>query len=239
MELHLEPLGRAAVDQLTADTLHSELQRSQPLSELICAQARGNPFFIKELLKKLTEEGAIVFDPEAGRWDWDMELVRRADVGTDVVDFMVAGLRRLSGPTQQVLQLAACIGNTFDLKTLSIIHEHTMAQTGVELREALKRNLLIPLSESYKFVGLDAADESMADAPNPTYKFQHDRVQQAAYALIDPDRKQAVHLSVGRLMQQHVTDEEVSERLIDIVGHLNAGRSARSVSERWSRYPPW
>ncbi len=223
-KLSLRPLGRAAVDRLIADALHSDPERSRCLSELLYDKAQGNPFFIKELLKSLNEDAAIGFDPECGRWDWDMDAVRRAEVGDNVVEFMVANLRRLRDSTQQVLQLAACIGNTFDLRTLSIIHERSMAQTSAALHEALKRNMVIPLNESYKFVSPDAAGGDGSDAVIPLYKFQHDRVQQAAYALIDSHRKQAVHLSVGRLMQRHGTQEEIAERLIAIVGHLNAGR---------------
>src|SRR5262249_40435012 len=48
--------------------------------------------------------------------------------------------------------------------------------------------------------------------------------QQAAYALIDEDHKQSVHLTVGRLMQRHGSPKEREQRLIDIVGHLNQGR---------------
>ena len=223
-ELSLPPLDRTAVGQLIADTLYSDQKRSQPLNELLYEKAQGNPFFIKELLKRLNEDGAITFSPETGRWDWDMGVVRRAEVGENVADFMIENLRRLSKPIQRVLQLAACIGNSFDLRTLSIIHEHSMQETSAELNEALKRNMVIPLNESYKFVGLDVTSGNGSGAVNPRYKFQHDRMQQAAYALIDSDQKQAVHLSIGRLMKHHGTDQEIEERLIDIVDHLNAGR---------------
>jgi hypothetical protein len=71
-----------------------------------------------------------------------------------------------------------------------------------------------PLTDNYTLVGFNAS-----------FRFQHDRVQQAAYALIDGDRRQSVHLSVGRLIQAHSTADEIDGRLIDIVGHLNAGRA--------------
>ena len=227
VEVPLQPLPRSAVDRLVADALHGELQACEPLSALIYDKAQGNPFFINELLKRLCEEGALFFDPDAGRWNWDLDAVRTADVSDNVVDFMVANLRRLHRSTQQVLQLAACIGNGFDLRTLSIIHECSMAETSAALHEALNRNIIVPLGESYKFVGLDALDDAAgaADTVNPTYHFQHDRVQQAAYALIDGDRKQAVHLSIGRLIGCHSTPAQIEERLTDIVGHLNAGRA--------------
>jgi class 3 adenylate cyclase len=62
-------------------------------------------------------------------------------------------------------------------------------------------------------------------SPNPAYRFQHDRVQQAAYALIDREERQAVHLSIGRFVLQHCSPQQLDEQLIEIVGHLNAGRA--------------
>lgn len=234
VEIMLPPLDQRVIDQLIAETLHSDLARCETLSKLLYKKVLGNPFFTKELLKRLSDDGAIHFNLEWGRWDWDLEAVRRAEVGDNVVDFMVASLRRLNPSTQQVLQLAACIGNSFDLKTLSIIYEQSMERTGVALRQALKRNMIIPLSDNYKYIGMNGANEDDvatlsddidSEGMNPSYKFQHDRIQQAAYTLIDADRKQAVHLSVGRLMQSHGTSAEIEIRLMDIVGHLNAGRA--------------
>lgn len=212
--LAVEPLDRDAVARLTEDALHCDPERAAPLAELIHDKTRGNAFFVGKLLGSLHEQEAIVFDPDKGQWVWDLEAARRAESGDNVVDFLVASLRRLSESTQRVLELAACIGNTFDLETLSVICQRSMAETGAALGEALQREVASPLTDNYTLVGFNA-----------TYKFQHDRVQQAAYALIDGDRRQAVHLSVGRLILAHSTKEEIEQRLIDIVGHLNAGRA--------------
>jgi predicted ATPase len=222
-ELALRPLELDSVQQLVADTLHSAGSVCLPLAALLHDKAQGNPFFLAEMLKTLEQERAIVFSPEAGRWRWDMEAVRRSGLGSNVVEFVVANLRKLGADTQRTLQLAACIGNTFDLRTLAIIHERSMDATGQALLPAIRRHMVVPLHEDYKLVGrAEGADEGAG--LNPSYRFQHDRVQQAAYALIDSHRKQAVHLSVGRLIQRHATAGERSERLMDIVGHLNEGR---------------
>ncbi len=217
-ELALTPLDQDAVADLLSDTLHCGVERALPLSRLLYERARGNPFFINELLKRLNEERVIDFDPEVGRWDWDLSAVRRTEVADNVVDFMVASLRRLPEETQTSMQLAACIGSSFDLETLSIISERAMEATALGLTEALERGLIAPLDDAYTLVGMRAS-------VNPTYEFQHDRVQQAAYALIDPELKRVVHLSIGRLILEHRTEEEIERRLIEIVGHLNAGRA--------------
>jgi len=53
------------------------------------------------------------------------------------------------------------------------------------------------------------------------FKFLHDKVQQAAYALIENNQKQAVHLKIGRLLLNNTPDEELDEKIFDIVGHFN------------------
>ena len=226
-ELPLQPLGRASVRDLVTDTLGGDRARCAPLADLLFDKAEGNPFFTTELLKNLHEDGVIAFDPQRGRWGWDLDAVRRAGITGNVAEFMVASLRKLPPDTQRVLQLAACIGSAFDLRTLAIIYERSMDEAGERLLEALKRHVVVPLSDQYRFVGQGTGGGQGADndAPdNLSYRFQHDRIQQAAYALIDADRKQAVHLSVGRLIQGHTDPERLDERLIDVVGHLNEAR---------------
>ncbi len=227
-ELPLQPLDLASVERLVADALHTDPASCQELSALLYDRAEGNPFFLTEMLRTLAQSGAIAFAPELGRWRWDMDAVRYNDLGGNVVDFVVANLRKLPSATQRALQLAACIGNSFDLRTLSIIHEQRMDATGEDLLPALQRYIVMPLNTDYKLVGKAGAgsDSGQADGEgvNPTYRFQHDRVQQAAYALIDPGLKQAVHLSIGRLIQRHASAQEREDRLIEIVGHLNNGR---------------
>ena len=124
---------------------------------------------------------------------------------------MVANLRRL-----HAVDAAACCSwppASATASTSGRCRSSTSARWPRPARRctpALQRHMVVPLNESYKFAGLDGLDDgaSDADAVNPTYRFQHDRVQQAAYALIDDDRKQAVHLSIGRLIRRHASAQE-------------------------------
>ena len=219
-QLPLGPLDRDSVAHLVADALCREPDEARPLSDMLYDKAQGNPFFTNELLRQLHKEGALAPDPDSGRWNWDLDAALWSGVSSDVVEFMVDNLRRLQPATQDALRLAACIGGTFDLHTLSAIYERTPAETAAALLPALKQHTVLPLHTDYRLVGGDADPLEL----NPSYRFQHDRVQQAAYALIDAQRLQEVHLSVGRLMLQHAGNAVPDERLIDIVGHLNEGR---------------
>ncbi|MCX6214756.1 AAA family ATPase [Spirosoma sp.] len=233
--LHLEPLSLDAVNQIAMGTLLCDEQRAKPLSQVIFEKTAGNPFFTIELLKSLNVREIIYFNSVKGKWDWDIEAVKKTEKSDNVVDLLVARQSRLHAATQHVLQLAACIGATFDLETLAIIHESTMQKTAEALDEALRANMVIPLSENYKFVGLsapftteyvpDIGEEERSNELNSSYRFQHDRVQQAAYSMIAPEKRQALHLSIGRLILQHTNEEKLDEVLMDVVGHLNEGRA--------------
>lgn len=57
---------------------------------------------------------------------------------------------------------------------------------------------MLPTTEHYE--PLTAAPEEVLESAAPAYKFLHDRVQQAAYALIPVDQRKPVHLRIGRLL---------------------------------------
>ncbi len=228
-QLPLGALDRESVARLVADALLCEPDETRALSDMLYDKAQGNPFFTHELLRQLHKEGAITPDPASGRWDWDLNAARWSDVSSDVVEFMVENLRQLQPEVQQVLQLAACIGGTFDLHTLAAIYQRPVAETAAALLPALKQHTVLPLDSDYRLVGEDAEVQVL----NPIYKFQHDRVRQAAYALIDVQQLKQVHLSVGRMMLQHAGDAVLGARVIDIAGHLNEGRTLiESADER-------
>ncbi|MEY4753410.1 MAG: hypothetical protein RJA44_1085 [Pseudomonadota bacterium] len=221
--LALQPLAATSVHELVADALHADPASCTELARLLHDQSEGNPFYIAELLRTLEHEQAIRFSNDHGHWLWDMAAVQRCSLSDNVVELVLSNLRRLDPATRQALQLAACIGNTFDLRTLAIIGQTSMDAQGVALLPALQRYIVMPLHDDYRLVGA-AAGAGAEGLLNPRYHFQHDRVQQASYALIEPARKADVHLSIGRLIQRHASPAEREARLIDIVGHLNEGR---------------
>jgi len=238
--INLQPLSLADMNQLVADTLICDLSLAQPLTELVYQKTKGNPFFSTQFLKSLYEDGLISFDPPVsplskggskGGWHCDIDQVTFADA-SDVVEFMAAQLQKLPRETQDVLKLAACIGAQFDLDTLVIVNEELPESTASALWKALQEGLILPITEGYNFIQIDAQSPTNY-VTNPTYQFLHDRVQQAAYSLIAENQKQATHLKIGQLLLQKYSDIEREEKLFDIVGHLNQGiELINQLSER-------
>jgi predicted ATPase/signal transduction histidine kinase/DNA-binding NarL/FixJ family response regulator/tRNA A-37 threonylcarbamoyl transferase component Bud32 len=222
-DITLTPLSLADVSRLIADTLHSDASSVQPLAELVTRKTSGNPFFVTQFLKTLYEEHLLTFNPSAKvsnlSWQWDMTQIETIDITDNVVELMIQKLRKLPESTQQVLQLAACVGNTFDLQTLSTIYKRSPIDTYHDLLPALAEGLVLPTSESTLALE-DLIDPHLV---NLEARFLHDRVQQGAYALIDESAKRSTHLHIGRLLWQNTPLEILSDKIFKIVDHLDLG----------------
>ena len=230
----LAPLDQISVNHLVADTLSCTLALAAPLTELVLSKTKGNPFFSTQFLKALHQDRLITFNPpqshltkggSQGGWECDIAQVRAIALTDDVVEFMAIQLEKLSIETQEVLKLAACVGNSFDLATLAIVYEQSEATTADELWKALQQGFIIPTSDVYKFYQQHSLVNSQNDYGQITisYKFLHDRIQQAAYSLIPDNQKQVTHLRIGRLLQQATTANERDQKIFAIVNHLNQG----------------
>ncbi|MEG4010505.1 MULTISPECIES: AAA family ATPase, partial [unclassified Microcoleus] len=219
----LAPLGLLSLNQLVADTLVCEPNLAQPLTELVYQKTQGNPFFSTQFLKALHQDELITFEIQSGHWQCDISKVREAALTDDVVLFMAQQLQKMPATTQEVLKLAACIGNQFDLATLAIVAESSETETATALWKALQEELIIPQSEVYKFyVG---AEQAISEATTQTvaYRFLHDRVQQAAYSLIPESDRAIAHYQIGQLLLQQISLSAREERIFELVNQLNYG----------------
>ncbi|NET37986.1 MAG: AAA family ATPase, partial [Cyanothece sp. SIO1E1] len=265
-QITLAPLRPIDLNALVADTLNCPLELATPLATLIFQKTRGNPFFANQFLQALHGDGLIHFVPgvsapdqqgRKGGWQCDITQVRALALTDDVVEFMTLQLQKLPAATQAVVQLAACIGNQVDLSTLAMVQEKSQAETANDLWAALQAGLMLPNSEIYKFYQGEHPISSRPTQASPTqanraaisapqsddllntckYKFLHDRVQQAAYALVLDDQKQTIHLKIGRLllgqaMRQDAASNQGEEREIGPGQPLNLDAAGQALEEK-------
>ncbi|WP_317619310.1 AAA family ATPase [Laspinema sp. D2d] len=224
-QMTLTPLGIDQITQLISETLHQDRTTVQPLAELVVQKTQGNPFFVNQFLKTLYQENLLTFNPNAGTnqiggWQWDIDQIKAVGITDNVVELMVSKLRKLPEATQEVLRLGSCLGNQFDLNTLSLIYAKESFGTFSDMSPAIAEGLILPITPE------EVTDPSSI---NPllilSYKFLHDRVQQAAYALIEDSQKKAVHLQIGRMLVASTPEEYWSDKIFELVDHLNVGRS--------------
>jgi len=202
-EIVLAPLELDHVNRLIADALRCEPEPARPLAQLVQEKTGGNPFFAIQFFTALAEEGLLTFDPVAPAWRWDMDSIRAKSYTDNVADFMVEKLKRLSVATQEALEQLACLGNVATIATLSLVQETTEEAMHATLWEAVQAGLVFREDSAYKFL--------------------HDRIQQAAYALIPEEQRAEVHLRIGRELIANIPQDDLAEHLFDIANQLNRG----------------
>lgn len=221
-QIPLLPLVTANVIQLIAETLNSEPETITPLANLVQAKTGGNPFFVTEFLKSLHTETLLSFNYSRNSWEWNLEEIQAQQITDNVVALMATKVQKLLPATQEVLKLAACVGNRFDLCTLMIVYEKSSRETAVSLWPAIAEGLILPLNNDYKLMELDVP--GLTDQLTSEYKFAHDRIQQAVYLLIPEIDKCAVHLRIGQLLLRDTPPQDRDQKIFNIVNQLNQGR---------------
>ncbi len=200
-EIVLAPLTREDLDQLVAHSLHCEPDQARALAELVHEKTNGNPFFAIQFISELADEGLLTFDRGEGRWTWDLSRIRAKNYTDNVVDLMVGKLNRMSVGTQNALKQLACLGNSADFTILHMIYEDSNEEIDRQLWEAVLAGLVLRSEDSYRFL--------------------HDRVQEAAYSLIPSQLRAETHLRIGRLLAERTPSLELEERIFEIANHFN------------------
>jgi len=202
-QITLSPLAQKDLEGLITDALHCSPDRAAPLARLVHEKTGGNPFFAIQFISALAEEELLTFDHGTGRWSWELKRIHAKGYTDNVVDLMVGKLNRLPVETQKTLKEFACLGNSAEIKTLSIVHGTSEEEVQSDLWEALRLEFVVRLDGSYKFV--------------------HDRIQEAAYSLIPEELRAEAHLRMGRLLTENTPSERLEEAVFEIVNQLNRG----------------
>jgi predicted ATPase/GAF domain-containing protein len=218
----LQPLNSIEVNRLISTTLKVAVETTGSLTELVLTKTNGNPFFVNEFLRSLYNQELLIFDYQLNHWQWNLREIQAQSITDNVVELMSTNVQKLGMSTQQVLKLAACIGNQFDLQTLATVSAQSPQAAATDLWPAILAGLVLPLSDAYKL--LESDTQELSQSITIEYKFAHDRIQQAVYFLIPAADKQAVHLRMGQLLLQTTSTATQDQKLFEIVNQLNLGR---------------
>src|SRR4029077_7209264 len=104
---------------------------------------------------------------------------------------------------QQALQRFACMGNSARFDMLQMAFQDSVDELHDHLWEAVRNGLIFRSDD--------------------TYRFLHDRVQEAAYSLIPKEQRAEAHLRIGMLLAAHTPEAKRDEAIFEIVNQLNRG----------------
>jgi PAS domain S-box-containing protein len=214
-EIMLAPLRSEAIKQMVADSLRCHQVIAQPLAELIHQKTEGNPLFAIQFLMALDEDGLLRFDRDSASWTWDISRIQAKNFSANIVDLMAVKLSRLSDSTRNALGQLACLGNVAQIASLSAIHGDSEEKIHAALWEAVVAGLIFKADGVYKFV--------------------HDRVHEAAYALIPRSERAAAHLQIGRVLAAGTAPEALEEVIFDVVNHFNRGLALITAQDERER----
>jgi PAS domain S-box-containing protein len=200
-EIQLAPLLPTDVERLLADALHTASPRVRSLAALVFEKTAGNPFFTIQFLLDLAEGGLLAFDPDTAAWRWDLPRIRAKGFTDNVADLMTAKLGRLLPATQKALGQLACLGNVAETATLALVH----GGADDAMHAALG----------------DAVSAGLVQRSDGSYAFLHDRILEAAYALIADDERAQTHLRIGRLLAARTAPEALEEAIFDVVNQFD------------------
>ena len=206
--LILAPLNLKEVEELVVFTFSCSRDESKALSRFLYNKTKGNVLFIKEVLYSMYRQGQIVFRPQTGSWQWDLEHGEPSLGGNDVVSLLVTRIGLLASTDKNTLCLAAAIGTDFSPDLLARLSGKDDQVTFLSLKQLTQAGFL-QRSDSNKL------------------SFVHDRVHQAAYQQLSAAAKPAIHYRLAHLLLDSCGSEQLSgkgrELFLTAVNHLNLG----------------
>jgi predicted ATPase len=209
------PLDSASVNKMVADLTERQIEQTKELSELVGRKTGRNAYFLAQYMEALQRQGLLVFSFGSNRWEWDLEQIEgRTDVSENVVGLLIGKIHGTSPDVQQVLMLASCLGFVFDIDALEriVISECLLRfdEDESNVKKTIQDSAELEMRESFHRAVAVAMNENLIEEAAAKFKFSHDRVQQAAYALMPSgDNGFLLHTRIGKVLL--AMSEEIEE----------------------------
>ncbi|WP_165848135.1 trifunctional serine/threonine-protein kinase/ATP-binding protein/sensor histidine kinase [Paraburkholderia lacunae] len=200
----LAPLDPHNVAQMLAAMLGEVRGQLSELANIIHRKTGGNPFYVQQLLRALIDERLLRYDSALQTWQWrsaDIDAHRQTE---NVVSLLVTRLERLTPGARAMLSLLACVGTRADETLLCAVAGTTPAELRLRLEPARKAGLVC-----------------MRDGH---WSFMHDRMLEAAYALIAQPVRAAHHANIAAA-QLARPDAASAQTLLDLAAHIEEAMS--------------
>jgi len=218
-ELRLRGLSNTHVKALLENALHQSLATPAELAltEAVCRETEGNPYFIEETLRHLIDSGSL--EERGGRWVVAAKDIHALGIAQGIRDTVDHRLASLSEETRDLLRTAAAIGREFDLDTLVRVSGKDAATAGDCLQQAL-RQAIVRTSESVR----------------GAYAFSHNAMRDALYDDLPLPRRAELHQAIGEALEDRY-DDRIESHLAELAHHFSRaapeGDASKGADYAW------
>jgi predicted ATPase/signal transduction histidine kinase/DNA-binding response OmpR family regulator/HPt (histidine-containing phosphotransfer) domain-containing protein len=206
-QMALESLDHQAVTAWLADTLRQPESQLSEFSQLLIDKTSGNPFFLKQFLLMLHQKNLLQCDNK-GHWRWDLGAIARQNITDNLVELTAQRFDSLSAGAHQLLKVAALLGETADLQVVAAVLHQAYQELQPIIAEVVQAGIMTAYSQQH-------------GAKISSLRFVHDRLQQAAFALLQDDAI-ALHRAIADYYLKDYSHGNTSHLLFSFIDHLNA-----------------
>jgi predicted ATPase len=206
-------LNKEALVHMLSDFLLVPVKDVLPFADLVHEHTSGNSLYVIEFLRLLKEKNVLSYDCQKHRWEWSDGVSLMMAQGSGVDDLIVTKLRALPAEVQEVLRVASFMGATTNRVFLTYVISSSM--------------------DDYLNAAIDCGF-LLFDQQQNIITFQHDCIQEAAYALTPEDGRVAKHLSIGRKLWRSMSDGELEGNVFVVLNQLHRGFDL--ISSQKERY---
>ncbi|MEM7184438.1 MAG: serine/threonine-protein kinase PknK [Spirochaetota bacterium] len=222
--ISIKPLSITDISMFLTDSFPiSANHQLEYFAKLLLRKTAGNPFFLAEFLKALYRENLVYFDYGINKWVWDEDKIQSYGITENVVSLMLDNLQKLPQTTLEQVSLAACLGNQISVGILSIISQIPILDVVRCLWPAIEAEMLIPIGKAQMLLQIAKENGTIfiEELKSMQVRFQHDRVQHAAYSLLEVNKRKKIHLDIARLLFSNTQENKKEDNLFEVVGHFN------------------
>ena len=199
LTIPVRPIDVESTTDMLADMLRIPPRLTVALSSLAQVRSGGNSLFTIQFIQSLVDDGLLYYSASKRMWEWDADSIQSKEIPENVVDLVTEKILKAPGTTQFLLKVAACLGQGFNDASVRML--------------GLLGSIDAVLKGGFMFKNGDM------------YRFAHDKVREASYALLTEEEKPPLHLLLGKSLWKSASESELDSILFTVVEQLQLGSS--------------
>jgi predicted ATPase/signal transduction histidine kinase len=219
--LQLRSLSKDSIGQWLEELVPLSTDHQQQLLNAVLLRTEGNPFFVRELLLRLTREGILYQGQQL--WELDAERLEQIPSSKNVVDFLLDEWNSFSKETRLCLRVGALFGTVFPLSFVAQTLGWTQQKVAEVLEVARQRGALLSLDSSRSLAMLQQLEDETE--LQLQYMFVHDRIRESALQQYTVEERQVHSRKAGDVLLERETEGNLSHTLqgVDLLNESNTG----------------